>query len=108
MGIFEKVFGLRKRQAMVLDIAARKTVYAEYNQAYQSELEKARKRVFDDLRVSPGQDPFFAMGAATQQFGQGPEPKRIRKATLASIAAKHQIDQSQLLAILSQGEKEKW
>ncbi len=77
MDIINRILGLGKRQNVTQYLETRQKIYADFNQNYKSEMDLARKKAIDNLRIAPGQDPFFAMGAATQAFGQSSEPKRI-------------------------------
>jgi uncharacterized RDD family membrane protein YckC len=91
-----------------LDEAARRSLYEEFKTAYASEIKKAQEKVMSNIRVAPGQDPYYLMGFAFQQFAKSSRPKEIREACLLQIASKFKLSLPEIEAIVFQGEKEKW
>jgi hypothetical protein len=95
------------KKSSELDDATKRSIYAEFKKTYESEMKTGRDKVFANLRVLPGQDQFFAMGAASQQFAQT-EAKLIRKSCMHQTASKFNLSLRQVETVVSEGYKEKW
>jgi uncharacterized protein YeaO (DUF488 family) len=96
------------RTTTALDEATQRSIFAEFMETYESEMKKGQDNVFAKLRVAPGQDVFFVMGAAAQHFAQSSEAKDIRKACLLQTASKFKQSLRQVETVVSRGNKEKW
>jgi len=91
MNIFKKLFGNKATSStsIELDETKKRSLYLDFKNIYENAMKKGRDRIFNNLRVRPGQDPFFVMGAASQQFAQSSEAINIRNTCILQVASKY-------------------
>lgn len=91
-----------------LDDATTRGIYADFNNTYNAELEKAKDDYISRVVLPPGETIFYAMGAAKQHFATSSETEKIRQNCLAQVASRHHINRGQLDKIIAQGKRDKW